>query len=199
MLSTQLSGTAGKSSPRECMGWPYTLLCRSAMSLRMSAISSSRKSNEPGGPWRDYFRNMRLISLKNDLLARNSRESALKRCQFRGSWSSGVKWLRMNHVSYIFLLLWRPLICENYKLKLYDGSKSIPFTKNFTYIEFWKTKRHTAQDCNDSSRWSVLLSSFWSTIIFHWLTLLKSLSIFMCNYFFKIRNRHHWFISVSCL
>lgn len=63
MLSTQLSGTAGKSSPSEWMGWPYTLLCRSAMSFRMSAISSSRKSKEPGGPWWDDFRSIRLISL----------------------------------------------------------------------------------------------------------------------------------------
>lgn len=45
-----LSGTVEKSSSRECIGRPYTLLCRSAMSFRMSAISRSRKSKDPGGP-----------------------------------------------------------------------------------------------------------------------------------------------------
>ncbi|TNN85293.1 hypothetical protein EYF80_004315 [Liparis tanakae] len=47
--SRQLSGTTGRS-PGESPGRPYTVLCRSAMSLRMSAISRSRKSKEPGGP-----------------------------------------------------------------------------------------------------------------------------------------------------
>ncbi|KAG9354121.1 hypothetical protein JZ751_012245 [Albula glossodonta] len=42
-----LSGAIGYSSPEDWIRGPKTLLCSSAMSLRMSAISSNRKSNDP--------------------------------------------------------------------------------------------------------------------------------------------------------
>lgn len=53
-----------KSSAGDGIRLPKTFCCSSAMSLRMSAMSSKRKSNDPGGPWAGQHTRCHLMLLQ---------------------------------------------------------------------------------------------------------------------------------------